>query len=97
MGEQTAWLTLPKPELRARYGGIMNRRHNYLIVSGGGGDGAFGAGLLVGWTALRSGRGPMPLGNRGVCVGRGSTEHQPQASTPLTCRGRPSAACAYVC
>ena len=46
----TAWLTLPENELRARYGGIMNRRHNYLITSGGGGDGAFGAGLLAGWT-----------------------------------------------
>jgi predicted acylesterase/phospholipase RssA len=46
----TAWLTLPEQELRARYAGIMNRRHNYLVISGGGGDGAFGAGLLVGWT-----------------------------------------------
>jgi len=46
----TAWLTLREDALRARYGGIMNRRHNYLVTSGGGGDGAFGAGLLVGWT-----------------------------------------------
>ena len=30
---------------------IMDRPHNYLVVSSGGVDGAFGAGLLVGWTA----------------------------------------------
>ena len=29
----------------------MDRPHNYLVVSSGGVDGAFGAGLLVGWTA----------------------------------------------
>jgi predicted acylesterase/phospholipase RssA len=28
----------------------MNRRHDYLVISGGGSDGAFGAGLLVGWS-----------------------------------------------
>ena len=46
-----AWLELPESVLRERYGGIMNRRHDYLIISGGGSDGAFGAGLLVGWSA----------------------------------------------
>jgi hypothetical protein len=45
------WLALPDEELRRRYGGIMDRSHNYLIISGGGSHGAFGAGLLVGWTA----------------------------------------------
>jgi hypothetical protein len=45
-----AWLTLPEQELRARYQGVMNRPHNYLVISGGGSDGAFGAGLLSGWT-----------------------------------------------
>jgi hypothetical protein len=30
---------------------ILNSPHNYLVVSSGGVDGAFGAGLLVGWTA----------------------------------------------
>jgi predicted acylesterase/phospholipase RssA len=28
----------------------MGRPHNYLVISGGGGDGAYGAGLLTGWT-----------------------------------------------
>lgn len=46
-----AWMTLPDSELRSRYGPIMNRPHSYLVISGGGGEGAFGAGLLVGWSA----------------------------------------------
>jgi hypothetical protein len=29
----------------------MDRPHSYLVISGGGSDGAFGAGLLCGWTA----------------------------------------------
>lgn len=45
-----AWLTLSDRTLRARYGGIMDQPHTYLVISGGGGDGAFGAGLLSGWT-----------------------------------------------
>lgn len=45
------WLALPQDKLEERYGGIMHRSHEYLLISGGGSDGAFGAGLLVGWTA----------------------------------------------
>ena len=45
-----AWVDVPDTELRARYGGIMDREHHYLALSGGGEDGAYGAGLLVGWT-----------------------------------------------
>ncbi|VAW16158.1 hypothetical protein MNBD_ALPHA09-1649 [hydrothermal vent metagenome] len=37
-----------RPELRKR--GKMTT-FQYLAISGGGGDGAFGAGLLVGWSA----------------------------------------------
>jgi hypothetical protein len=44
-------MQLPKDELRARFGGIMDREHTYLAISGGGQKGAWGAGLLVGWTA----------------------------------------------
>jgi predicted acylesterase/phospholipase RssA len=44
------WLGMPEDELRARYGEIMDRPHAYLLLSGGGDDGAFGAGLLTGWT-----------------------------------------------
>ncbi len=45
------WLSLPEGELRTRYGGVMDRPHHYLVISGGGEDGAFGAGLLAGWSA----------------------------------------------
>jgi hypothetical protein len=45
------WLELPDEVLRERYAGIIGRPHAYLLISGGGDDGAFGAGLLVGWTA----------------------------------------------
>jgi len=41
---------IPKDELRAKYPAIFGTRHNYLALSGGGQDGAFGAGILVGWT-----------------------------------------------
>lgn len=43
--------TLSAAELRARYPGIYDKPHDYLAISGGGANGAFGAGLLVGWTA----------------------------------------------
>jgi predicted patatin/cPLA2 family phospholipase len=38
-------------DYRRYYPGIYGQPHNYLAISGGGADGAFGAGLLVGWTA----------------------------------------------
>jgi predicted acylesterase/phospholipase RssA len=34
-----------------QYSAIYKRPHHYLAISGGGANGAFGAGLLVGWTA----------------------------------------------
>jgi len=43
---------LDPEELRRLFGPAMGREHNYLAISGGGPDGAFGAGLLVGWTAV---------------------------------------------
>ena len=45
------WLELPDDELSVCCAGMMDRSHNYLVISSGGVDGAFGAGLLVGWTA----------------------------------------------
>jgi predicted patatin/cPLA2 family phospholipase len=50
----TDWLELPEPVLRRQYAGIMDRPHSYLVLSGGGGDGAYGAGLLAGWSARGS-------------------------------------------
>lgn len=49
--ELQAWLSLPAEALRRTHSGVMGREHDYLVLSGGGGNGAFGAGLLAGWTA----------------------------------------------
>ena len=38
-------------DLRRSFSGIYGKPHEYLAISGGGANGAFGAGLLVGWTA----------------------------------------------
>ncbi len=35
-------------DLREKFSGIYGKPHNYLAISGGGANGAFGAGLLVG-------------------------------------------------
>ena len=37
-------------DFQRKYDGIYGKPHNYLAISGGGANGAFGAGLLVGWT-----------------------------------------------
>ncbi len=46
-----AWFALSQAELEARFPGVMAKEHTYLAISGGGQNGAFGAGLLLGWTA----------------------------------------------
>ena len=38
-------------DFQREYDGIYGKPHSYLAISGGGANGAFGAGLLVGWTA----------------------------------------------
>ncbi len=45
------WMSMTKAELKARYPALIRTSHTYLAISGGGADGAFGAGLLLGWTA----------------------------------------------
>ena len=45
-----AWYQWPDEQIKERFGGIMDREHAYLAISGGGDNGAFGAGLLAGWT-----------------------------------------------
>jgi hypothetical protein len=45
------WLeNYSQEEITARFSGVMNREHTYLAISGGGDNGAFGAGLLNGWS-----------------------------------------------
>ena len=38
-------------DFRREFDGIYDKPHSYLAISGGGANGAYGAGLLVGWTA----------------------------------------------
>jgi predicted patatin/cPLA2 family phospholipase len=40
-----------REKLMQEFPGVFGREHNYLALSGGGANGAFGAGLLVGWSA----------------------------------------------
>lgn len=42
--------TLTTHELQQEFPALYRQPHNYLAISGGGAEGAFGAGLLVGWT-----------------------------------------------
>jgi predicted patatin/cPLA2 family phospholipase len=44
------WLNASPEELRKAYGGIIGKTHTYLAISGGGANGAYGAGILKGWT-----------------------------------------------
>jgi hypothetical protein len=44
------WFQLSKEDLKAKYPHSYGKAHNYLAISGGGQRGAFGAGLLCGWT-----------------------------------------------
>jgi hypothetical protein len=43
--------TFTDREFQEEYPDVFNRPHNYLAISGGGANGAFGAGLLAGWTS----------------------------------------------
>ncbi|MEE8352237.1 MAG: patatin-like phospholipase family protein [Rhodospirillales bacterium] len=43
--------TYTEAQFRRHFSGVYDQPHNYLAISGGGANGAFGAGLLVGWTA----------------------------------------------
>jgi hypothetical protein len=38
-------------DFQSNFPGVYNKPHNYLAISGGGANGAFGAGLFAGWTA----------------------------------------------
>lgn len=44
------WLAQSVAEIKARYPGVYGRRHTYLAISGGGQNGVFAAGLLLGWS-----------------------------------------------
>jgi hypothetical protein len=44
------WFDKGRTALKDRYPGVYGVRHTYLAISGGGENGAFAAGLLLGWT-----------------------------------------------
>ena len=46
------WVSMAKAELKARYPAMFGTSHSYLAISGGGAEGAFGAGLLAGWSEV---------------------------------------------
>jgi predicted acylesterase/phospholipase RssA len=46
--------TLTREQIRNDFPALYGQPHNYLAISGGGADGAFGAGLLFGWTEAGS-------------------------------------------
>jgi predicted acylesterase/phospholipase RssA len=50
-GSLQDWQAPPGQPLQDCCAGITGRQHHYLVISSGGDDGAFGAGLLAGWTA----------------------------------------------
>lgn len=43
--------TFSDEDFKKHFSGVYNKPHSYLAISGGGANGAFGAGLLTGWTA----------------------------------------------
>jgi predicted acylesterase/phospholipase RssA len=45
------WIAPADDELAACCSGLMDKPHHYLVISSGGDDGAYGAGVLAGWTA----------------------------------------------
>ena len=57
-GDRTGFEAYPLAALESsaaieeRYGGIMHKEHHYLAISGGGANGAYGAGVLAGWSTL---------------------------------------------
>lgn len=44
------WSERSAADLKARYSGVYGRKHTYLAISGGGENGAFAGGPLLGWT-----------------------------------------------
>lgn len=44
------WYQASDEEISEHFGGIVGKEHTYLAISGGGANGAFGAGILMGWT-----------------------------------------------
>ena len=59
--------TFTEADFQQHFAGVYNQPHNYLAISGGGANGAFGAGLFAGWAA--SGKRPEFTMVTGVSTG----------------------------
>lgn len=59
--------TFTDTDFKTHYSGVYEKSHHYLAISGGGANGAFGAGLFAGWTA--SGTRPEFVMVTGVSTG----------------------------
>jgi len=64
---QHEWLKWPEEQVQGRYPGVYRKPMTFLAISGGGENGAFAAGLLLGWTA--SGKRPEFTVVTGVSAG----------------------------
>ncbi len=49
--DSAAWFAQTRDDIKQDYPALFGKPHDYLAISGGGANGAFGAGLLVGWSA----------------------------------------------
>ena len=65
--ETDDWFKSTKEQLKTQYPAAYGQPHNYLAISGGGQRGAFGAGLLCGWTV--TGKRPQFTMVTGVSTG----------------------------
>lgn len=61
------WSSMPAERMRERHPALADAEHHYLAISGGGANGAYGAGLLCGWTA--SGKRPDFVIVTGISTG----------------------------
>jgi predicted patatin/cPLA2 family phospholipase len=69
--EKPAWfqdfITTPDADVQAAFPAVYGKPQTYLAISGGGSNGAYGAGLLAGWTA--SGKRPQFTMVTGISTG----------------------------
>lgn len=65
--EFVEWMALPDEVVAAEQPATYGKEHNLLVVSGGGSNGAYGAGVLVGWT--ESGERPEFTMVTGISIG----------------------------
>jgi hypothetical protein len=61
------WLNLPSEEIEKSFAGIIGTKQTFLAISGGGANGAYGAGIIAGWS--KTGKRPEFTMVSGVSTG----------------------------